>query len=114
MKAMACGLWQGAKRSNSCDYCEDEQRRHGPQDTFSCSGICEADHHIPNGYGDHGAGVADRPRRRFIPNHSDGGFPHGKRQWQGFTDYPLLGVAQSVCFDMGSSSGVCRCARGAW
>jgi hypothetical protein len=47
MKTMDCGLWQGANRSNSCDYCEDEQRRHGPQDAFSCSGICEADHQVP-------------------------------------------------------------------
>lgn len=44
MKTMDSGLWQGANRSNSCAYCEDEQRSHGPEDTFSCSGICEADH----------------------------------------------------------------------
>ncbi len=44
MKTMDSGLWQGANRSNSRAYCEDEQRRHGPEDVFSCSGICEADH----------------------------------------------------------------------
>jgi hypothetical protein len=44
MKTMDSGRWQGANRSNSHVYCEDEQRRHGPEDAFSCSGICEADH----------------------------------------------------------------------
>lgn len=44
MKTMDSGLWQGANRSNSHAYCEDEQRRQGPEDAFSCSGICEADH----------------------------------------------------------------------
>ncbi len=44
MKTMDSDLWQGANRSNSDAYCEDEQRCLGPEDTFSCPGICEADH----------------------------------------------------------------------
>jgi len=43
MKTMYSGLWQNANRSNSRSYCEDEQRRHGTEGAFSCSGTCEAD-----------------------------------------------------------------------
>jgi len=43
MKTMDSGLVQCADRSNSHSYCEDEQRRHGTEGAFSCSGTCEAD-----------------------------------------------------------------------
>jgi len=44
MKTTNSGVKQGANRSNSHGYCEDEQRRHGTEDAFSCSCTCEADH----------------------------------------------------------------------
>jgi hypothetical protein len=47
MKTMDFASWQGAAvanlGSNSRSYCEDEQRRQGAKDTFSCFGIWEAD-----------------------------------------------------------------------
>ena len=42
MKTMDCGSGQGANRSHSRDYGEDEQRRNETEGAFSCSGICEA------------------------------------------------------------------------
>jgi len=47
MKTLDSGLWQGANRSDSQSYCEDEQRRHGTEGAFSCAGTCEAHHYIP-------------------------------------------------------------------
>jgi len=44
MKTIDSGLWQGANRSNSDSYCDDEQPCHGTEGAFSCSGTCEADH----------------------------------------------------------------------
>jgi len=44
MKTMDSGSGQGANRSHSRSYGEDEQRRHGAEGAFSCSGIDEADH----------------------------------------------------------------------
>jgi hypothetical protein len=44
MKTMDSGSVQGANRSNSYGYCEDEQRCHEVEGAFSCSGVCEADH----------------------------------------------------------------------
>lgn len=44
MKTMDPGMWQGTNRSNNRSHCGDEQRRHGAESAFSCSGTCEADH----------------------------------------------------------------------
>ena len=44
MQTMDSALRQGANRSNNHSYCEDEQRRHGAESAFLCSGSCEADH----------------------------------------------------------------------
>ena len=43
MKTMDFALWLGANRSHSRNG-EDEQKRHGAKDAFSCFGNCEADH----------------------------------------------------------------------
>src|SRR5664279_934187 len=45
MKTMHFGLWPGANRSNSHNYCKDEQQHQRPKGAFTGSGICAADHY---------------------------------------------------------------------
>jgi hypothetical protein len=44
MKMTDSDSGKGANRSHSRSYGEDEQRRHGAEDAFSCSGIYETGH----------------------------------------------------------------------
>lgn len=62
MKAMDFDSGQGANRSHSRSYGEDEQRRHGTKDAFSCSDIYAADHQARPGQ-DRGARPAAYSRR---------------------------------------------------